>query len=240
MLIFFKRLTPLCMALTFGLLSQTAYSHTDAERTDKSPKSLIQLQATASEEVTADLATMQWFIENSDADMSNASNKGTVALNEALQKITKDPAVINKRTQINTRPNYNKDGKVVGWTSRADLFIEGTDFVGLSKAGKKISNTFAIAQVSYRLSDSAKSVEEDKLTAKAIENFKQKAVRVSQGFGFSAYEVNELSVREGGGGGPVFARALGAGPMSIEAAPMALEAGQTTVSVTVSGSIRLK
>ena len=199
----------------------------------------LQLEATSSSEISADTANMQWFVEVSEPDLSSASNKATVLLNDALQKLAKEPAILQKRTQFNTFPNYGKDGKVVGWRARADVYIEGTDFAGLSKAGQKINQTFAIGQVSYRLSDAARAKEEQKLTKLAIEEFRQKAQSAASGFGYAGFDVSEVSIRSGGGATPMY-RTLAPMAMTAASAPMPLEGGQSSVAITVSGSVQLK
>ncbi len=203
------------------------------------PTPVLNLEATASSEVSADIATMQWFVEVADSDSAQASMKAAGALAEALNNIAKEPAVVSRRTQLNTFPAYNKDGKVNGWRARADVFIEGTDFANLSKAGGRLGNGFAIAQVSYRLSDAARSREEERLSGRAIADFRQKAQSAAHQFGFRAASVKEVTVRQGGASFAPAPRAFRMMAAAADAPPMPLEGGQATVNVTVTGSVYL-
>ena len=75
----------------------------------------------------------------------------------------------------------------------------------------------------------------------AIERFKAKAADISKGFGFTGYTLREVSVSANDQGFVPRQRmmAMEAKAFSTDA-PMPLEAGKSTVMVTVSGSVQLK
>jgi len=74
----------------------------------------------------------------------------------------------------------------------------------------------------------------------AIENFKQKAAELAKGFGFTGYTLREVAVNANEPGfGPTPRMAMQAKAMSSDAS-VPVEAGKSTVTVTVSGSVQLR
>ena len=100
--------------------------------------------------------------------------------------------------------------------------------------------TVSVARVSFGLSREAREQVEQETTRQAITRFRTQAEGYARQFGFSGYEIREVQV--GLQEPPVMlARApmmrAAAAPVAEE--PLPVEAGKTTVSSTVSGSVRM-
>jgi predicted secreted protein len=137
--------------------------------------------------------------------------------------------------------DLGSNGKINGWQGSAELVLEGRDFVRIGSTAGKIQ-TLTLASMAFSLSREARQKLESDVQALAIERFKSRATEVAKGFGFSGYTLRELSIsstdgQDGGRPRPVAMKAM----VSMAAdAPPPVEAGTSQVSVTVSGSIRLR
>ncbi len=139
------------------------------------------------------------------------------------------------------QPRYNRDGKISGWQGSTELVLEGTDFTRITTTAGQVQ-TLTLGNVSMGLSREAQRKLEVDAQALAIEAFKRKADEVAKGFGFTGYTLREVSV-SGGGQPPVmpYPRVMAMEAKAAMAdAPVPVEAGRSTVSVTVNGSIQLK
>ena len=77
------------------------------------------------------------------------------------------------------------------------------------------------------------------MTQQAVKSWQARAQQASQAFGFAGWRTGRVTVQTGDGSRPYpVMRAQVAGSMG--AAPVALEAGTTEVSVTVSGDALLE
>ena len=80
------------------------------------------------------------------------------------------------------------------------------------------------------------------MQALAIERFKAKANDVAKGFGFQSYTLREVSISSADQeGGRPFPRVMAMqAKAAVADAPVAVEAGKSTVNVTVSGTVQLR
>ena len=136
-------------------------------------------------------------------------------------------------------PRHGKDGKVNGWQGRAELVLEGTDFSRITSSAAAIQS-LSISQVSFRLSRERRAALAGQAQALAIENFKRTAAEISREFGFGTYALREVNV-SADEGLPNRVRSMGLEARASQAdAPVPVEAGRSTVVVTVSGSVQMK
>ena len=162
-----------------------------------------------------------------------------VALAEARKAAL--PGQLDVRTgNFNLYPRYGRDGKITAWQGSAELVLEGRDFARISTTAGKIQ-TLTMGGVGFSLSREQRTKVEGDAQGMAIERFKSKAVDIARGFGFSGYSLREVSVNANDQGNVVRPRmmAMDAKASAADAA-VPLEAGKSTVVVTVSGSVQLK
>lgn len=206
------------------------------------PTGVVALTATASVEVTRDLmaVTLSTTREGSDASAVQS------ALKQALDAALLEARGVARAGQIDVRtgnfamnPRYSPKGTLNGWQGTAELVIEGRDLPGISQLAGRIQS-MTIARVSQGLSREQREKAEAGVTAQAITRYRAQAAAVTQQFGYASYAVREVSVNsneQGGGPEPMMMRAK---VFSAAAdAPLPVEAGQTSVSVTVSGTVQM-
>ena len=207
------------------------------------PHNVVQLTASAATEVQQDLLTLSMNTTREGPDAAAVQAQLKQALEAALAEAKKaaQPGQMDVRTgNFSLYPRYGRDGKFVSWQGSTELVLEGRDFARISTTAGKIQ-TLTMGGVVFGLSREQRVKVEGEVQAMAIERFKSKAAEIAKGFGFAAYTLREVSVNADDQGFIPRPRmlAMDAKVASAEAA-VPVEAGKSSVVVTVSGSVQLK
>ncbi len=206
-------------------------------------QNVVQLSANGSVEVTQDLLSITLNTTRDGSDANTVQTGLKTALDAALVEARKSasPGQLEVRTgNFSLYPRYGRDGKSVGWQGTAELVLEGRDFVRISAVAGKIQ-TLTLGNVSYGLSREQRLKVESDAQSMAIERFKARAADIAKSFGFSGYALREVSINANDQGYSPRPRMLAMQAKSDMAdAPVPIEAGKTSVVVTVSGSVQLK
>ena len=223
--------------LAFVTLSGAAVAQTLPE-----PQNILQLSASGTVEVQQDLLSIRLTTTRDAADAATVQTQLKTALDAALAEARRNaqPGQLDVRTgNFSLSPRYTKEGKISGWQGSAELVLEGRDFPRITQTAGRIS-TLGIGGIGFGLSREERAKVEVQAQTIAIDNFKQKAVELARGFGFSGYTLREVSVNANEGG-PIQPRMMAAQAKSFSAdTPVPVEAGKTTVFVNVSGAVQLK
>lgn len=207
------------------------------------PQNQVQLSAQGAVEVAQDLLTITLATTREGPDPGTVQNQLKLALDAALAEARKavQPGQFEVRTGgFSLYPRHGRDGRISTWQGSAELVLEGRDFARISAVAGRLQ-TLTVGQVAFGLSREQRSRVEGEAQALAIERFKAKAAEIAKGFGFAGYQLREVAVQ---------ANDLGPVPrprmMALEAraaasdAPLPVEAGRSTVTVSVSGTVQLK
>lgn len=206
------------------------------------PQNVLQLTATGAVDVQQDLLMLTLTTTREGADAAAVQNQLKTALDTALTEARKAalPGQLDVRTgNFSLSPRYARDGKVSGWSGSAELVLEGRDFARITGTAAKIQ-TMTMGGVGFGLSREQRAKVEGEAQSMAIERFKAKAGELAKGFGFSGYTLREVSVNSNDQGYPrprMMAMELKAAQSD---APVPVEAGKSSVVVTVSGSVQLR
>ena len=206
------------------------------------PQNVLQLSASGTVEVQQDLLSLSLTTtrEGADANAVQAQLKG--ALDAALAEARKaaQPGQLDVRTgHFGLHPRYGRDGKITAWHGTAELVLEGRDFPRITQTAGRI-HTMTVGNVSFGLSREQRAKVEGEAQLLAIERFKAKAGELAKGFGFSAYSLREVAVHSNDQGFPRPRMMEMAGKAASADAAVPVEAGKSTVMVTVSGSVQLR
>lgn len=208
------------------------------------PANVVQLSASGQVEVAQDWLMISLNTRKEGADAASVQAQLKAALESALavaRPAAREGQMAVRTGSMGLQPRYNRDGKITGWQGSTELVLEGTDFTRITTTAGQIQ-TLTLGNVAMGLSREAQRKLEADAQALAIEAFKRKADDVAKGFGFTGYSLREVSV-SGGGQPPVmpYPRMMAMEAKAAMAdAPVPVEAGKSTVSVTVNGSIQLK
>lgn len=205
------------------------------------PQGVVNLSASASAEVVRDWisVTLSTQREGSDAGSVQAALKQ--ALDAALQEARKlaRPGQVEVQTgNFSLSPRYGSKGQTNGWQGSTELVVEGRDMAAIGQLTGRIS-TLSIARVAQGLSREQRKKAEAELTAQAVAQFRERASELAKLFGYGSHVLREVSLQSSDP--PPFAPMMRAKAMSAMASDEALpvEAGKTTVTVTVQGSVQL-
>lgn len=227
------------MAVAGSLLALSATATLAAE--PPVPSGVVALTASASVEVTRDLMAVTLSATREGTDASSVQSALKQALDAALLEArgAAKPGQIDVRTgNFSMNPRYSPKGLLNGWQGTAELVIEGRDLTGIGQLAGRIQS-MTIARVAQGLSREQREKAESGVTAQAIARYRAQAAEVTKQFGYASYSVREVSVNGNEQGGPE--------PMMMRAkvfaaaadAPLPVEAGQTSVTVTVSGTVQM-
>ncbi len=207
------------------------------------PHNVVQLSATGSVEVVQDLLSITLGTTRDGPDAAQVQTQLKSALDAALSEARK--AVHSGQLEVRTgsfglAPRYGRDGKALGWQGSTEMLIEGRDFASVSSLAGRLT-TLNVIGVSFGLSREQRFKVEAEAQSMAIERFKARALDIAKGFGFTGYALREVSVSASDQGAVPRMRMMAMEPRAGAAeAPLPVEAGKTTVTVLVSGSVQLK
>lgn len=226
-----------CAALV--LLSSLAA--TVSAQTLPAPAHVVNLNASASVEVTKDLLHITFSSTREGPDAQSVQT----ALKQALDAALTESRRVQKPGQIDVRtgnfalyPRHApKGGGITGWQGTAELVVEGRDMTGIAQLAGRIQS-LAIARVGHSLSREAREKVESEVTAQAIARFRAQATEMARAFGYTGYTLREVTVA--GNEPPPMVPVMRMQAMAkAEDAALPVEAGQGVVSATVSGSVTL-
>ncbi len=202
------------------------------------------MSASASTEVTNDVLVITFSTQREGADAAAVQAQLTQALNAALaeaRKVARPGQVDISTGSFSVQPRYAPKGEPMKWQGVAELRAEGKDFDALTRLVGRIQ-TLSVAQVGYRLSREARDKVQGEVSAQAIARFRSQAEAYAKAFGFSGVTLRAVEVSTGDSLGAADA-ALCAWPAPTwrrPAQPLPVEAGKSSVTVTVSGSVQMK
>jgi predicted secreted protein len=206
------------------------------------PQNVMQLSASGTVEVLQDLLTMSLTTtrEGSDANAVQAQLK--VALDGALVEARRaaSPGQMDVHTgSFSLYPRYGRDGRITAWNGTAELVLEGRDFARIAQTAGRIQS-MTVGNANFGLSREQRTKVEADAQAIAIDRFKAKAGEIAKGFGFAGYGLREVAVTANDQGFVPRAPRLMAATSAASQEPVPVEAGKSSVTVTVSGTVQLK
>lgn len=225
-------------AVTMAFSTMPAYAEPD------SPANVVRFTASATQELTQDLliVTLQANREGVQAAEVQAGLKQL--LESALADARKSAQVQGMEVRtgaFSVQPRYNSAGRVNGWQGSAQLILEGTDVARITQTTGRL-NQLNVINVSYGLSRGLREQYESSLTSQAIARFKTRASQIASDFGLKGYKLGDIAVSSTDPGfepRPYMLQAMRAKSAEMADAPLPVEPGKGSLSVTVSGQVVL-
>ncbi|MDR6501405.1 putative secreted protein [Burkholderia ambifaria] len=207
------------------------------------PAGVLSLSSQASADVPQDIIHITLFYEQQAKDPGSLTSALNQRADAALSQAKGVPGVTAHTGAFSVYPSTDRDGKISAWRGRTEVALESRDFAAVSKLAGQLSNLMQVANVEFSLSPEAQRTAEQKLTTEAIKSFRARADEAAKAFGYSSYTIRDVNVGSGRNVQP-YPRmmAMAAAPMDSAkmSAPIAVEGGKATVSVTVNGSVQMK
>jgi predicted secreted protein len=199
-------------------------------------RDVLTLDATVQTDVVPDLAVITLAVERQGSDTAAMNQEVNQVLAAALKEAKATTGVQAATGGFSTTPRFDNKGQRNGWVIRAELVLRGKDFGVLGKLAGRLAQSMQIASNGFELSPELKSAQETQLIERGLAAFQAKAALAAKALGFASYGLREVTLGSIGGDGgprPVFRAAKA----MAEAVP--IEAGPSTLSLTVNGSVQL-
>lgn len=200
---------------------------------------LVDLSAEASRQAPNDQLQASAYVESTGENAQDVAKKANAAIGEALSIAKGYPTVKVQSSGAQTYPVYGKNGRVEGWRMRSALSLQSKDHAAFSELVGRLQKTLAIGDLGAVPSPETYRAAENGTIVDAITAFRVRAKIIADTVGKS-YVIKEMNVgAQHQRPVPVFAMAKGAVAMAQDMAPAPIEAGEATVSVTVTGKIEV-
>ena len=228
-------------AISGAALTMSAEAVAQTVVTQPQPSGVLSLAAQASAEVPQDTVNITLFYEQEAKDASSLTTTLNQRADAALREAKGVEGVTARSGAFTVYPSTDRDGRSSAWRGRTEVVLESHDFAAASKLAGKMSSSMQVGNIAFSLSPQAQRAAAQKLSTQAIDSFRQQAQAAAQAFGYSNYAIREVNVgHEGSPPRPVMMmQARGMAADAKMAAPMAFEAGTSTVTVSVSGSVQM-
>lgn len=198
----------------------------------------IELSAEASRPAANDLARATVSAEASGTTPGDLSKQINAQIADALKTAKGFPGVKTQSGATNTYPGYSKSGKIESWRMRSDLSLESGDSTALSELLGKLQTSLGVSNLVLQPSPETRKKAENEAMLDAITAFKGRAKVIADALG-KPYRIKHLAVNTNGRiAQPMFRAA--AKSIASESSPMPMEAGESLVSVSISGQIELE
>lgn len=196
----------------------------------------VDLAAEASRPAANDLARATLFAEATGSQPAEVARKVNGAIAEALATAKKQPRIRAQSGGTHTYPVYGKGGRIESWRMRSEITLESQDAAVLSELVGNLQNGLGVAGVNLMPSPETRRQAENEATKDAIAAFRARAAMIAEGFG-KPYRIRQLSIGAQELRQPM--PRMRAAPMAAEAMTMPVEAGESMLTVNVSGQIEI-
>lgn len=228
-------------------IAGTAFSQSPTPAAAGVPHNVVQLSASGSVEVQQDLLVLTLSTTRDGKDANAVQAQVREALDKAVlvARGAAEPGQMDVHTgNFSLYPRYsqgtNGQGRQInGWQGSAELVLEGRDFARITQTAARTSS-MTVQQIAFDLSREQRTKVERDAQQQAIGNFKQQAAELTRAFGFGSYTLREVSVNSDSfAPGPRPRTMAMQAKSSMEDSPIAVEAGKSTVTVNVAGSVQM-
>lgn len=169
-----------------------------------------------------------------------AASQVNAIVAKALASARSYPAVKLATTGYATQ-QISEKGKASRWRVAQTVSLDSADFTAAATLISKLQDEdgLLLSSMGFSLADKTRRDAEDGVTRQAIRSWQSRAEQAAQALGFASWRPGHLSV-QAGDSGRIYPTMRAQATTGFAAAPVALEAGTTDVSVTVSGEAVLE
>lgn len=200
---------------------------------------LIDFRVDLQKSVANDLGRATAFAEANGADPAEVARKVKLAIAEGLATAKAQPGITVKSGTTHTYPVYGKGNRnIESWRMRSEIILESHDAAALSAAVGKLQGTLAVSSLAFAPAPDTRRKAEEEATIEAIEAFRVKAERIAATMR-KPYKITQMNLNGSGYFPQPMPAPRAVALMSADAAPIPMEAGESNISVNVSGQIEL-
>lgn len=197
----------------------------------------VYLQAQQSESVSNDTmhVSLAAYAEHRDpatlAEMLNTDMQWALAAVEDYQTVKASSG------SYQTWP-VHRDNVMKGWRGQQMLSLESVDTDRLSELSGKLQERLQIKSMQFSVSDEKRAQVENRLIDASLDAFKARARLVGENLDAKSYRIVDINVGTSSQRPPVMYQRMATAAMESDAA-VSVDAGDSDIHVTVSGTIEL-
>lgn len=195
----------------------------------------IEISVDGSRPASNDLASAVLFAETSAQRANEAARAVNASMADAIKRCRENSTMVCRSGSTSTRPTYGKSGRIEGWRVRSELLVESTNIAGFSDFIGRMQEVLSVSNVGLRPSANTRKQAEDAAIIDTLAAFRARAALIAEAMG-KPFRITRLNVATHAN---VPAPVMRAVMMQAEAAQLPIEAGEATVSVTISGQVEL-
>ncbi|OOZ18878.1 hypothetical protein BOW28_00150 [Solemya velum gill symbiont] len=223
--------------LALLLLSILAFAGNTLAETDET-YNRVHLSAEAAQVIENDLLVAELYAEFQAGNAAHAAKEVNKAINWAVDTAKKIDGIEVRTLNYSTNAVYDKK-RIKAWRASQSLRLESGDSEKLGDLIAVLQEKLAIRNLAYKVSRSAREAAMQKLTDEAIEAFRQRAQQSASAFGFDDFHLVNVSINNGNVRPPTPYYRGNMMAMEAKAAPAAIEAVSSTLTVSVTGTVEL-
>jgi len=230
----------LVRSLIFGLMVAAAAVPAAAQTAPAAANTtMLHLSETAQREVPRDRLHVELAAQAVDANASKVQAEINRRMAAALARIKAVPDIAVE-TQGYSVYQERSDKAPTRWHGSQSVAVTGKDFGAvLALVGTLQQDGLIVQGMMPELSREARQSVEDELTDVALQRLRRRAEHIAAGLGTKVEIIRDLHIGNAAPPSPVPLRAMMAMKGSAAAPPPVAEAGEATVSVSVSADIAL-
>lgn len=201
----------------------------------------VDLATSAEQDVAQDLLIATLYVEHEGQRQAEIATRVNTTMQWALDTAKVVAGVQAQTTQYHTWPVYaNQSTTITGWRARQSLRLETRDQKLLGDLVGTLQEKLAVESIGFEVSRASREAAEQALTNEALANFQARAQQVAAALGRPGYRLVRLSLGGGSGPQPSFAMHGMRAAADMAAAPAVIQAGEQTLSISVTGTIQLE
>jgi predicted secreted protein len=199
------------------------------------PQPIVTLSASATRSVANDRMHAWLRAEAENADATLAASDVNARMARALAR-AKGAAGVEASTAGYSTYQVAEQNRPVRWRVSQTLVLESADFPGLSALVSRLQGNdgLLLSGLDFTVSGASRLVAEDALTQQAIRSWQQRAQSAAQGFGAGGWRAGRVTIQTSDYARPPPMMRV-AGIANAASAPVAVEGGNSDITVTVSG-----
>ena len=198
----------------------------------------ITLTTTTETQVPRDILIAHLYARSEGPGLEAGTTEVNRQISAALEVARKTSEVSVQTQEYQTEPSYQNQ-KPSGWVVQQWIRLESRQPERLARLLGELQKTLKLSGIDYAVAPETRKSSEDRLISEGLKAFQNRAERVTHDLGRSRYRIVKIDV---GSNPPPYRNGrpmLRA--MAAEASPApSIEAGETTLTVTIQGTIELQ
>lgn len=208
------------------------HSHNDNELN----YDLFSLSVTETRDVANDRMTVIFTAEETDSNAAEAAQEVNATTQWAFARLKGQEDVKFQTLNYSTTPVYEKQ-LINKWRVTQTLQLEGEDFAKLSTLTGLLQEKLMVTDMRFGVSKAQQDIEKDQLIEQALKRFNDRAKLIQTSINAKSYTIVDVNINSEDAGMPVMYRKSNYEMMAVSPA---IESGNSTLGVTVSGQIQLQ